>query len=239
MPSTRILIADDDPLVRDFLRKALSKAGIWEEIAMAEDGEKALQMLKCSYFDLCILDLYMPGLNGFQVLEEVREKGIQTDIIVLTGYGTIEKGVDAMKLGAQDFQTKPIDIKKVISSAKQLLEKHHPYPHILAEKLDSFVAENAGNSSLNLSDLYTQFNISRSYACRLFQQCMGSTFRARLSFYRVKKAKELIHSTRKPLSDIAEECGFKNPQRLREAFQRLEGMPPKRYREIGGHRRQK
>ena len=100
--------------------------------------------------------------------------------------------------------------------------------------MDSFIKENFFRSSLCLVDLCQHFCISLGYASRLFRKHLNITFRQRLIFYRVQKAKGMLESSGMPLYLIAEGCGFKSQGRLSEAFFRLEGMPPRKYRQISG-----
>lgn len=133
----------------------------------------------------------------------------------------------------QDFIQKPFKSEEIITVIRKLVEKRRPPAHVLAERLDNFLKEHASKSTLKHSDMYTHFRISKSYACRLFQKYIDSTFRQRLSYHRVQRAKHLIESTNYLLYHIAEMSGFKNQQKLTEAFRRWEDMPPRKYREIG------
>ena len=234
----RILVADDEPGVRDLLRRALSIEP-WE-VETAGDGREALNRLCGSPFDLAVLDVRMPHPDGLEVLRTLREKGIQTDVIVLTGYGFTDMAVQAMKLGARDFVEKQkLNLPELVATVRRLLEGRHLPPHVLANRLDAFLKERAFDSSLRFGDLCDHFHLSASYVARLFQEHLGESFRRRLSRCRVQRAKELLTSTDGPLYLIAERCGFKHWTRLTEAFVRLEGIPPQKYREICGDRRTK
>ncbi len=79
----------------------------------AEDGENALSLLKANSLDLVLLDLKMPGMNGLEVLKEVKRLSPETDAVIMTAYGTIETAVVAMKMGARDYITKPIDLDEL------------------------------------------------------------------------------------------------------------------------------
>ena len=101
----RILLADDEESIRDGVRQVLGRQGY--EVTCAEDGPRALELMAQGGFDLVLLDLRMPGLDGMEVLRRLRKEHPQTEVIILTGHGTIELAVQAMKLGATDFITKP------------------------------------------------------------------------------------------------------------------------------------
>ena len=105
MGPVRILIVDDEKVIRDGVERALS--GREYVIAKAENGERGIELIKEHGFDIVLLDLMMPGIDGFEVLGWVREHVPQTQVIVITGFATVSKAVTAMKQGAFDFVGKP------------------------------------------------------------------------------------------------------------------------------------
>lgn len=105
MDTVRILIIDDEKVIREGVERALGKRGY--EISKAEDGYKGLELLKEFYFDIVLTDLMMPGLDGFAVLDWIRENQPHVQVIVITGFATVSKAVTAMKQGAFDFVGKP------------------------------------------------------------------------------------------------------------------------------------
>jgi len=118
-----ILIVDDEKNIRLTLSTSLEALGV--ETDSAEDGKEALVKLREKEFGLILLDIRMPGVDGMEVLRQVRESRPDIRIIILTAYGTIELAVEAMKLGAVDFIQKPFvpeqirgRVAKVISMGK-------------------------------------------------------------------------------------------------------------------------
>ncbi|MCE5319001.1 MAG: sigma-54 dependent transcriptional regulator [Parachlamydia sp.] len=105
MKIEKILIVDDELLVRNFLSETLKRSGM--EVATAENGRKALQILKDSTFDLVITDMKMPDLTGIDILRKVKESSPGTLVVVITAFGSIENAVAAMRLGAFDYLLKP------------------------------------------------------------------------------------------------------------------------------------
>lgn len=104
--TTKILIADDDALVRDAVGKILSMFGY--QVTSASDGREALDRLEPE-LDLVILDINMPGMDGFEALRFINERDLGIPVIFLTGAGSMEYAVKAVNLGAYDFITKPIE----------------------------------------------------------------------------------------------------------------------------------
>ena len=101
----RILIVDDEKVIRDGVERALSGKGF--AIAKAENGERGIEMIREDGFDVVLLDLMMPGIDGFGVLDWIKEHAPETQVIVVTGFATVSKAVSAMKQGAFDFVGKP------------------------------------------------------------------------------------------------------------------------------------
>ena len=105
METVRILIVDDEKVIRDGVERSLS--GSEYVIAKAENGERGIELIREQGFDIVLLDLMMPGIDGFGVLEWIKEHVPQTQVIVITGFATVSKAVTAMKQGAFDFVGKP------------------------------------------------------------------------------------------------------------------------------------
>jgi DNA-binding NtrC family response regulator len=101
----RILVVDDEALIRDFLREALTRRSYHAELA--EDGKQAKEILKDERFDMVVTDLKMPGVSGLDLLRFIKAHHPETQVIMMTAYGTIENAVEAMRLGAFDYITKP------------------------------------------------------------------------------------------------------------------------------------
>jgi len=101
----RILVVDDEPNLRATLGRALSLAG--HETGEAEDGQAALDALDGGGYDLAIVDLSMPVMDGLQLLEQLRERGAAIPVIILTAHGSVERAVAALHRGAVDFLEKP------------------------------------------------------------------------------------------------------------------------------------
>ncbi len=109
--SRRIMIVDDEKNTREGLKWALESTGA--EIQLAQDGEQALVRLGTIPVDLVITDLKMPGMDGLELLTHVREEFPETEVVILTGHGTVESAVEAIKEGAFDYLMKPVNIDEL------------------------------------------------------------------------------------------------------------------------------
>ncbi|MDQ3031914.1 MAG: sigma-54 dependent transcriptional regulator [Myxococcota bacterium] len=133
----QILIADDEPNLRRVLGAQLQRDGY--DVLMAEDGEQALAMLSEHHVDVVISDLRMPKLDGMQLLKRIVEGKPELPVIIITAHGTVDTAVEALKLGAFDYVTKPFDrheFKNVVDKAArtvELSEKDFASSHFGAE----------------------------------------------------------------------------------------------------------
>jgi DNA-binding response OmpR family regulator len=128
-----ILIVDDEPNVRLNYRVTLETEGF--EVQEASDGGAALRELADKDFDLAILDMRMPEMDGLELLESMRERNIQTPVVIITAYGDVPHAVRAMKLGAIDFLQKPLTPEVLRSIVGEILGRHaKPAPHPAREE---------------------------------------------------------------------------------------------------------
>ena len=159
----RILIVDDEPNVRLNYRVTLETEGfeVWE----ASDGRAALHELADKKFDLAILDMRMPEMDGLELLESMRERNIQTPVVIITAYGDIPHAVRAIKLGAIDFLEKPLTPEVLRSTVGEILGRHaEPTPHPVSEEpFDAHVR--AAKRLINLR----QFNQAREQIAKALE----------------------------------------------------------------------
>ena len=111
MNKLHILLVEDGQSQREMLRDFLARQG--HVVAEAENGEIAISKVLDGYFDLLLLDYKMPKMNGMEVLKKVKSINPEIDVMMMTAYGTLETAVEAMKAGALDYVTKPIDLDEL------------------------------------------------------------------------------------------------------------------------------
>ena len=118
----RILIVDDDDEIRDLLEFDISQSGYFTDIA--KDGAEALQKALNNVYDLIILDVMMPKMNGFDVCEKIRQAKLAVPILMLTAKGTIDDKTIGFNSGADDYLVKPFDIQEVLLRIRVLLKRN-------------------------------------------------------------------------------------------------------------------
>ncbi len=109
--SEKILLVDDEQDFLDVMSERIEARGM--QVTTAESAVKALEQVESGSFDAIILDLMMPGMDGLETLKAIKKKNPALQVILLTGHATVEKGIEAMKLGAMDFIEKPADLDKL------------------------------------------------------------------------------------------------------------------------------
>jgi len=113
--STNILVVDDDEAVRLSYQRSLQAAHCNVEAVF--NGEDALQALQHKCFDVVLLDLRMPGMDGMSVLKAIKRSWPNSEVVVITGYPTVETAKEAVRLGAYDYLAKPVGPAEVINAA--------------------------------------------------------------------------------------------------------------------------
>src|SRR5215204_2023944 len=119
----KLLVVDDEKNLRLVVQKELSRQG--HTVDTAEDGEEAWAKLESEDFDILLCDINMPRLDGMDLLRRMRERSQNPpEVTMLTGQGTVETAIEAMKLGAYDYLTKPYRIAELAALVDQASEKH-------------------------------------------------------------------------------------------------------------------
>jgi len=116
-----ILIVEDGRSQREMLRDFLVSEG--HRVMEAENGESAIRTATANHFDLVLLDYKMPGMNGLEVLKEVKKINREIDVVIITAYGTIETAVEAIKAGAIDYITKPVELDELLLLLERITER--------------------------------------------------------------------------------------------------------------------
>ena len=138
-----LLVADDDPGLRESLERTLTREGY--RVVVASDGRAALERLQAGGVDLVLTDLKMPGLSGIELLHAVKAIAPDVDVILLTAFGTIEEAVKAMKDGAYDFLTKPVQRAQLGRVIHQAVERRAliQQNRALQQRLDALLRQGA------------------------------------------------------------------------------------------------
>ena len=116
-----VLLVDDEEQFLEVLSQRLEARGL--KVNAVTSGEDALKQVEDSNFDAIVIDLAMPGIDGIETLKRIKEKRPDLEIIMLTGHATVKSGIEAMKLGADDFLEKPVDLNVLLEKIGEAMHK--------------------------------------------------------------------------------------------------------------------
>ena len=121
MLGKRVLVIDDEENLRHYLQMVLREAGF--QVETAQDGEKALEKMQRHAWDIILCDIKMPKMDGMALLKAAKAKGLEGTIIMMSAYGTVDTAVEAMKIGAYDYVSKPFNADEIILTLKKAEER--------------------------------------------------------------------------------------------------------------------
>ena len=157
MKSGTILVVDDERAVRVALEVNLSKAG--HIVSLADSAERALDILRTQDVDAVLTDFMMPGLNGLELLATIKEHWPLTQVVMMTGHGTVERAVEAMRLGAHDFVIKPVGRDELLAILDRALRErglHQQVARLTAEVSERYGFENLIGNTPAMQHVYDQ-----------------------------------------------------------------------------------
>src|SRR5262245_17862839 len=126
----RILLVEDEPRVAQFVARGLRERSY--AVDTARDGESALYQAEINDYDLVILDVMLPGKNGFEVCRELRERAIKTPVMMLTARDAVDDRVEGLDSGADDYLIKPFEFKELLARVRALMRRAHEFrPFVL------------------------------------------------------------------------------------------------------------
>lgn len=126
----RILVVEDEKRIADFLGRGLESASYAVDIA--PDGQSALDLVHATDYDLVILDMMLPDMDGLRVLEKIRNRKSNPPVLILSARGAVEDRVKGLELGADDYLTKPFAFVELLARVRVLLRRGQPTPERLA-----------------------------------------------------------------------------------------------------------
>ena len=135
--AARILIIDDDESVRKVLSSALEEEGY--EVKTAETGKKAILMSQKEFFNMALIDIRLPDMEGTKLLSELKDTTPKMRKIIVTGYPSMQNAIEAVKRGANDFVVKPFKMESVLETIKRQLKEQQGEKKYSEEKVKEFI----------------------------------------------------------------------------------------------------
>jgi two-component system cell cycle response regulator len=166
----KILIVDDEPTVLDLVSTKLEAEGY--RCTTAENGEAALALAREQSFNVIITDLLMPGIDGFTLIEVVKAKYPTTGIIAITGRTDVESAVRAMKIGADDFITKPFNLEHLVISVERTLEKQRLI--IENKNYQQYLEQRVLEATKEQQNTLLELRTTKEYLENLIESCVDA-----------------------------------------------------------------
>lgn len=182
----RILVVDDDQFYQEFCMEILGEDGY--HVRSTFTGEEALDILKRDHFDILIADLIMPSLGGLELLEQTKQKNPQLDVIIITGYASVESAVQCLKIGASDYLTKPLNPEELKITVKRIIELRHLFDENAELKGLLTLYESCQRVSLCL-DLDKLFGLSLDAMLQAINGDFGISFFKNKDEWEIKSAR--------------------------------------------------
>ena len=248
----RILIVDDDAEIRDLLEFDISSSGYF--VDTASDGMEGLNKALNNKYDLILLDVMMPKMNGYELCKKIKEDMATSHIpvILLTARGDLDSTTMGYKLGADAYLAKPFDrelLLAVISNQlknREAIRQKYKESHLLPPeatpsqtnnldeefmlKLNKLIYDNLSSRELDVKFLTTQMGMSRTPLYAKLKALTNMGVNDYINMIRIDKACQLLVGSSMNITEISETVGFEYPRHFSTLFKQLKGMPPSQYR---------
>jgi YesN/AraC family two-component response regulator len=244
-----VLVVDDEVWMCEGLKKIIARMeGAFHVTSTAGDGRQALTKLESERIDVVITDINMPGMNGLELMERMREKRLAQPVIIVSAYNEFEYARAALRLGAIDYLIKPVkndELFNVLSNLQNLLNRlkeenpleqsttdigELPSGGELVQKVLGMI-EHSYMEDLSLTLLADKAGFNPSYLSRLFKMETGKGFVQYLREVRMRQACKLLEESSMTNVEVAKQVGYWDEKHFRRTFKTDFGMTPGEYRE--------
>ncbi len=251
----RILVADDEPIERRVVSKKIHKFFPEQfEIIEAVNGREAIELFEKNQCHIAILDIEMPGVDGLEAAQTIRENNKVCEIIILTAFDEFSYAKRAIAVRALDYLLKPVADNELITGLEEAVRRLEEYESMNRqipdeepeveddrEKLDNArlkavseyirdYIDSHYQEDLSLQEVANSLHYSEAYFCKLFKQCFDKSFIVYLSELRIEAAKKLLTDVSVNVKDISQRVGYHDSNYFTKVFKRNTGETPSEYR---------
>ncbi|WP_080848925.1 response regulator transcription factor [Cytobacillus gottheilii] len=259
MFTRNIVIVDDEPITRKGIQRTLENWNNGEfAIHIAESAEEVLRIAETKKIHILLSDIRLPEMTGLQLLKNIKAIQMNPVVIVISAYSEFEYAQEALRLGVVNYLLKPVGKKKLIEAVEEAVQ-------VLAKQVRAGIIEKVVDEKiitastkvrsttdpvraaityidlhlkdeLTLKDVAAHVHLNSSYFSVLFKEQINLTFSEYITRRRIQRAKELMISTNLPVSEIADEVGYKTSRYFIKLFREMEGVTPAVYRKHNNER---
>lgn len=244
-----VFLADDEPWALLTLKNMI----VWSDYGFAvsgeaEDGEQALARINRTNPDLIISDIRMPGMDGLTLLQTIRDGGLQSEVLLVSGYTDFEYARKALQFGCAGYLVKPVEEKELteyLDKVKRRLdekkaergpgageerqEEGYQSEKLQVQAMVKYIQEHYAQP-LTLQVLSGEFKMSESYISSLIKKRTGKGFSEHLVEIRIRKAQEYLRTTNDSIERIAERVGYPDYFYFTKVYKKATGISPAAYR---------
>lgn len=250
---TLLLVEDEENILYGMQSVLSCHLDFISEVYTAKNGKEALKIIEHNSVSMIVTDLRMPEMDGTAMIKEIREKGYQMPVIVLTALADFKMAQELIPLKIQNYVLKPFSVddilketenafrelreKEALEKAEKLLEK---FPELseeqkyqgknpLIKNAQDYISEHR-RESISLQMLSEELHVSKAYLSTLFRQEMNMTLTEFITKQRIKLAKRYLLDTDMRICEIAEETGWQSDKYFIQVFREQEGITPLAFR---------
>lgn len=244
-----MMIVDDEEIIREGLRDYVDWSGMGIEICgEADNGKNALQKVRELRPNILLTDVVMPGMSGLELIQAIREEGIQIEIVVLSAFENFQYIKSALKYDAVDYLVKPFNeselelvMDKVIAQVKrdrkideyipqQFLADHGGKEYSVSQEIIEII-KNRYAERLAIQDIAEEVKLSINHMASVFKKETGETVVDFLTKVRMMHAKRMLRDHSYKIYEIAYNSGYSDANYFAKVFKKSTGLSPKEYRD--------
>lgn len=236
----KVFIADDEAWTIVGMKKLIEKSGLpFKVIGEASNGVTTLEEMEKKKPDVLFSDIRMPGLNGLELLEELRQRKIESKVVFISGYADFEYAKKAIELQAYDYLLKPVkqeELNKVLNrideELNQRMEEEAEEEEVSLTVMQQIVSEiqERYTENITLTELAEKYKISIGHLSNLVKQELKLPFSEYITARRIQTAKELLADETLSIEQIAEQTGYRDYFYFTKVFKKTVGLSPSKYR---------
>lgn len=249
----KVLVVEDEEMIRKGIVLAVDWAALdCVVVGEASNGAQALEAVERYDPSLIITDLKMPVMDGLEMLRQLRERGNNAFVIILTAYDSFSYAQTALRLGAVDFLLKPFhdgELEQAVTRLKQRMDRagqggeKGPAPLTLPElkkgdkskyvlEAMAYIGEHYHEPNIGVAAIAQHLGISEGHLSHTFKKETDYTLLNYLTRYRIHRAMELLRDCRLKVYEVAEQVGYRDIAYFSATFKKLVGMSPSEYQDV-------